>query len=71
MAFADEQLRARLETRSRKSVRHTHARESGWAQRPLSAGGLDVRGNTRFIDQTGQEIVGLSAPIGTMTTGPA
>lgn len=71
MAFADEQLRDKLEERARKSVRYGRVPEHRWPRQNADAGGLVVRANTLFLDNTGQEVVGLSAPIGEMTTGPA
>lgn len=71
MAYAHEQLRDRLEERARRSARYGRIPEHRWPRRNMDAGGLVIRENTLFIDNTGQEVIGLSAPIGTMTTGPA
>lgn len=71
MAYEHERLREKHEERARRSVRYGRVPEHRWSRQNADAGGLAVRTNTLFLDNTGQEVVGLSAPIGTMTTGPA
>ena len=71
MASADEYLRDRVERRARKSVQYGRVPEERQSRQPAAAGGIRARENTRFLDNTGQEVAGLSTIVGTMTTGPA